>query len=154
MKAITFLILLLLLNFQTIVIANGELPRSVVFKQRAEEEKPKVKAIPGMRQKNIGIGLTAAGLGLIAIEGILMATSNWQKVTTSYGTTYGTRDMKGAIGQLLIVPGIGLTIPGGLVWGAGKRKIKRYRKNLLENKDKIIAPKPIAPDAIPIQERY
>jgi hypothetical protein len=141
----------LLVNFQ--IRATDGFQRSVVFKNYIADETPKIKAIPGMRQRNVGIGLTSAGLGLLGVGAILMATSNWQKIQTSAGTTYGTRDIRGALGMLLCVPGIGLTIPGGIIWGLGGKKIKKYRKGLLENREKII-PKQVAPDAIPIQERY
>ena len=139
------------MNFQ--LKAASEFPRSVVFKYHTVDETPKIKAIPGIRQRNVGIGLTSAGLGLLGVGAILMATSNWQKIQTSAGTTYGTRDVRGALGMLMCVPGIGLTIPGGIIWGLGEKKIKKYRKGLLNNRDKII-PKQVAPDAIPIQERY
>jgi hypothetical protein len=139
-------------NFQ--LKATSEFPQSIVLKYLAVDEIPKIKAIPGMRQRSVGIGLTSTGLGLLGgVGAILMATSNWQKVQTSAGTTYGTRDVKCALGMLLCVPGIGLTIPGGIIWGLGEKKIKKYRKGLLDNREKII-PKQVAPDAIPIQERY
>ena len=51
------------MNFQ--LKATSEFPQSIVLKYLAVDEIPKIKAIPGMRQRSVGIGLTSTGLGLL-----------------------------------------------------------------------------------------
>ena len=53
----------LFVNFQ--LKATSEFPQSIVLKYLAVDEIPKIKAVPGMRQRSVGIGLTSTGLGLL-----------------------------------------------------------------------------------------
>lgn len=156
MKSILVSFLIITMQLPALVLASGEKPRSVVFRVYSEDKKPELKTIPGMKQKTVGIALTSAGLGLLGVGAILMASSKWQKIQTASGTSLNTNDPQGAIGMLMLLPGVGLTIPGGIVWGAGARKIKRYRNGTLQKRETVIPKKPATadPEAIPKQERY
>jgi hypothetical protein len=91
-----------------------------------------VPRVPGKRQRNVGIGLFAVGIGFLAaaLPMILTADSySYQFYQSSNGQSYSQGDLKGALGVIMVVPGLALTITGAAIWGTGNRKMKRFAKS-------------------------
>lgn len=158
MHSCSHVVLFLLINIlllSSTVRAGENVYHSVVFKSLSQKiETPiHMAPIPGARMKRVGMGMTIAGVTCLGIGAALIGTANWQRVNTAAGPSFATRDIKGALGVLLCLPGIGLTIPGGIVWGLGERKIKRYRENISKQVAPIILEKKDS-DKIPVQERF
>lgn len=77
--------------------------------------------------RNVGRTLTIAG-GAMLIGGIVIF-NNADKTIYTYQTsagTYNESDPKAALGALMIVGGIGMTVPGIILWSKGSRKFNRY----------------------------
>jgi hypothetical protein len=88
--------------------------------------------MPGERMKKVGRTLTLLG-GAMILGGISVYSSADKEVrtvtyTTSSGATYTQDEMdpKAALGILMIVGGVGMTVPGVLVWTKGVKKYNRY----------------------------
>lgn len=78
-----------------------------------------------VRKKNIGIGLTVAGIGMLATGIALYATAPKQTGYNQYGQSTQYTTLGGVIGVLMIPASLGLTIPGAVLWGKYARKIHR-----------------------------
>jgi len=135
--------------------AGEGIHHSVVFKTITQKAETPVytPVLPGAKMKKAGMGMTIAGAACLGIGAALIGTAKWQTVNTASGPSIGTRDIKGAIGVLLCLPGIGLTIPGAIVWSKGERKLKRYRENIGKQITPVILEKNDS-EKIPIQERF
>ena len=78
----------------------------------------------------VGKTLTIAG-GVLLVGGIaLVSTADalYYNSTTSNGTTTESGDIKGGIGVLLIAGGVGMIVPGVIIWTKSKKKYNRYLK--------------------------
>ncbi|MBS1622516.1 MAG: hypothetical protein JST83_00680 [Bacteroidetes bacterium] len=78
-----------------------------------------------IRKKNTGIGLTVAGIGVLATGIALYATAPKQTRYNQYGQAGQYTTVAGVIGVLMIPASLGLTIPGAVLWGKYARKIHR-----------------------------
>jgi hypothetical protein len=86
---------------------------------------------PGMRKTKIGRGMTIGG-GVLLVTGLALASTadsySYSYTTSSNGTTTESGDIKGAIGVLFIAGGVGLTIPGIIIWSKGAKRLKEYKE--------------------------
>jgi hypothetical protein len=86
---------------------------------------------PGQRMIRVGKGLTIGG-GVLLVGGIiLMATADEIYYTQTTGP-YGTEeegDPQGALGLVMAIGGVGMIIPGAIVWSKGKKKYNAYKAN-------------------------
>lgn len=84
--------------------------------------------IPGMRMRNAGRTLTICG-GALFIGGVIMMNNADELYYTTTHTQNGTiseGDPKGALGVLMTVGGIGMVVPGIILWSKGQKKYNRY----------------------------
>jgi hypothetical protein len=82
----------------------------------------------GLRMRNTGRALTLCG-GALAIGGILMMNSADELYYTTTSGPSGVveeGDPKGALGVLMTVAGVGMTVPGIIFWSKGQKKYNRY----------------------------
>ena len=83
---------------------------------------------PGLRRKNIGTAMTIGGAVLV-VGGIAMVSSAdalYYNYSTGSNGTYDEGDPKGALGILMITGGVGLIIPGLILWSKGGKRYKQY----------------------------
>jgi hypothetical protein len=147
-KSISILLLVLILFEPSTLMAGDGNVTSVVFRQYNYQETPIYNhSVPGLKMRKVGMGLTIAG-GACLITGIALFAS---AITTSRPNSQ--TNFQGAIGLLFCLPGVGLTIPGGIVWGVGERKLRNYRNNMSRQVTPIILEKNDS-ETIPSQERY
>jgi hypothetical protein len=93
-----------------------------------QREMYRIPQAPGERMMKVGQVLTAFG-AISVISGILVynnADPNYYTHGT-YGNTYG-EDPHIAGGQLLVGAGIGLIVPGVMVWIHGASKFRKYEE--------------------------
>lgn len=81
-----------------------------------------------IRKKNLGIGLTVAGVGMMATGIALYATAPKQTRYNQYGQATQYTTVAGVIGALMIPASLGLTIPGAVLWGRYAGKIRRAQR--------------------------
>lgn len=85
---------------------------------------------PGQRMIRVGKTLTFTGIILVAGGVILMSTADalyYRASTSSYGGSQEEGDIKGALGVALTTGGVGMIIPGAIVWSKGKKKYAAYQ---------------------------
>ena len=88
---------------------------------------------PGMHQKKIGTTLTVCGGVVLVIGTVLAATADsysYNYSTNSNGQVQESGDAKGAIGVVLIAAGIGMTIPGVIIWSKGVKRLNNYKQTV------------------------
>lgn len=84
---------------------------------------------PGMHKIRIGRGMTIGG-GVLLVSGIALAAtadSYSYSSTTTNGQTTESGDLKGAVGVVFIAAGVGLTIPGIIIWSKGRKRLEAYK---------------------------
>jgi cytochrome b subunit of formate dehydrogenase len=87
----------------------------------------KITYPPGFKMRNAGRTMTFAGAALL-ISGIIVydqADKTIYTVQTSQGT-YDEIDPKVALGVFMVMSGVGLTVPGIIMWSRGASKFNRY----------------------------
>lgn len=139
MRALSLLILLALTACQslhaqdTMPYPSQGRPHSVI---RSDKEDGAITGFGGhsthynvpdkfIRKKNTGIGLTVAGVGMLATGIALYATAPKTTGYNQYGQTTQYTTVSGVIGVLMIPASLGLTIPGAVLWGRYARKIHK-----------------------------
>lgn len=135
MKATLFVILLLATSMpawaqfnQPVVAINNERVVSPLIMNPAGEGAYKVYMPPGLRMRNAGRTLTIIG-GAMLVGGAIVfgsADETYYSYNSYNGTTYEEGDPKAAIGILMMAGGLGMTIPGVILWTKGAKKYKRY----------------------------
>ncbi|MFD1000992.1 hypothetical protein ACFQ21_16820 [Ohtaekwangia kribbensis] len=135
MKATLFVILLLTTSMpawaqfnQSVVAVNDERVVSPLIMNPAGEGAYKVYMPPGLRMRNAGRTLTIIG-GAMLVGGVIVfgsADETYYSYNSYNGTTYEEGDPKAAIGILMMAGGLGMTIPGVILWTKGAKKYKRY----------------------------
>ncbi|HEY9045435.1 MAG TPA: hypothetical protein VIN08_06045 [Ohtaekwangia sp.] len=88
----------------------------------------KVFMPPGLRMRNAGRTLTILG-GAMLIGGVIVFSSadeTYYTTTTTNNGTYEEGDPKAALGIVMIAGGLGMSIPGVILWTKGAKKYKRY----------------------------
>lgn len=94
----------------------------------AGEGEYKVYMPPGLRMRNAGRTLTILG-GAMLVGGAIVfgsAEETYYSYGSSNGSTYEEGDPKAAVGVLMMVGGLGMTMPGVILWTKGAKKYKRY----------------------------
>jgi len=83
---------------------------------------------PGYRTRNTGRVLTGIGGALLLTGVICLATADEQyyEYSNVNGQIEETGDPKFVIGVLGIIGGVGMTIPGVILWTKGGRRYSRY----------------------------
>lgn len=138
MKATLFVIVLLATGVpvwaqfnQSIASVNhDERVVSPLIVTPAGEGTYKVYMPPGLRMRNAGRTLTIIG-GAMLVGGVIVfgsAEDTYYSYNSYNGTTYEEGDPKAAIGVLMMAGGLGMTIPGVILWTKGAKKYKRYRE--------------------------
>jgi hypothetical protein len=135
MKATLFVILLLTTSMpawaqfnKSVVAVNDERVVSPLIMNPAGEGAYKVYMPPGLRMRNAGRTLTIIG-GAMLVGGVIVfgsADETYYSYNSYNGTTYEEGDPKAAIGILMMAGGLGMTIPGVILWTKGAKKYKRY----------------------------
>jgi hypothetical protein len=85
---------------------------------------------PGMYKIKMGRGMVIGG-SVLLVSGIALAAtadSYSYSYTNTNGQTTESGDAKGAIGVIFIAAGVGLTIPGAIIWSKGAKRLKRYKE--------------------------
>lgn len=86
---------------------------------------------PGERMKKTGIGLTIPGVALTGLGVWMMSTASalyYSSTTNQYGQTVEEGDPKGGFGVLVTALGVGMSVPGVILWTIGGSKLKRYKE--------------------------
>lgn len=81
------------------------------------------KPLPGFRQRNAGRALTIGGLALIT--GGLIVMNSGAPRSTHPNVTGQEPSMNEPLGFMMITGGIGMSIPGVILWKKGSRKYRR-----------------------------
>lgn len=84
---------------------------------------------PGLRMRGAGMIMTICGGGLIVAGAIIAANADpnsGQTYVNSNGSTYTDGEVDQAMGVLGIAAGVGLTVPGVILWTKGNKKYQRY----------------------------
>jgi hypothetical protein len=84
--------------------------------------------LPGQRMRNAGRTLTLCGSAMF-LGGVILMNNADALYYTSTQTQYGTvneGDPKGALGVLMTVGGVGMVIPGIILWSKGHKKYNRF----------------------------
>lgn len=129
MKRLIVLVILLssgLVVAQEYTFTSGE-NSSRYLVQKSQTGFSTVK-LPGQRMRNAGRALTICG-GALAIGGIIMMNNADELYYTSTQSQYGTvneGDPKGALGVLMTIGGVGMIVPGVILWSKGQKKYNRY----------------------------
>lgn len=84
---------------------------------------------PGQRMIRVGKFLTIGGAVLLVGGVALMATADelYYRSTTTNGNTQTEGDIKGGLGVVMTVAGVGMIIPGAIVWSKGRKKYAEYK---------------------------
>ena len=135
MKATLFVILLLATSMpawaqfnQPVVAINNEHVVSPLIMNPAGEGAYKVYMLPGLRMRRAGRILTIIG-GANLIGGFILLNSVDHVTYTTYdsnGTAYVEMDGQAALGRVMMAGGLGMTIPGVILWKKGDKRYKRY----------------------------
>jgi len=139
MKALLFMLAIALVSvpamaqynpsFASLQKSENTITSPVVIKPMGEGTY-KVFMPPGLRMRNAGRTLTILGSAML-IGGIIVLSSAdemyYNSTTTSSGT-YEEGDPKAALGILMIAGGVGMTVPGVILWTKGAKKYKRYQE--------------------------
>ncbi|NJM25659.1 MAG: hypothetical protein HC859_09380 [Bacteroidia bacterium] len=83
---------------------------------------------PGYRQRNTGRALTIMG-GVMLVTGVVLvstADATYYNTTVTSSGTYEEGDPKGGFGTLMMAGGLGMTIPGIILWSKGSKRYNRY----------------------------
>lgn len=78
-----------------------------------------------IKKRNVGIGLAVAGVSMVGIGAVLYTALPKQSITTSGGLQYLTPSPSSIAGVLMMLAGVGITIPGAIIWGRNAAKIHR-----------------------------
>jgi uncharacterized membrane protein YidH (DUF202 family) len=83
-----------------------------------------------VKRRNLGIAFTAGGIGLIAGGAILAALAPRETVGNGYGGMMQSPGIGTLAGVVMIIGGVGLTIPGAILWSKYAGKIRRAQQEL------------------------
>jgi hypothetical protein len=78
-----------------------------------------------IKKRNIGIGLTVAGVCTIGVGAAIFATTPRQSTSSSGGYQLVTPSAGSIAGVLMMIVGTGITIPGVALWGSFSHKIHK-----------------------------
>ena len=84
---------------------------------------------PGLRMRKVGTILTICGGGMLIAGAIIYSNADpnsGQIHTNSNGTMYTDGELQQELGILCAGAGVGLTIPGIILWTKGTKKYNRY----------------------------
>jgi hypothetical protein len=108
-----------MLNSSSFVADDLSLSNSTIIK--LNEPRPR-----GLRQRNIGRALTIGGIGL-GFAGVLVFTDARKGSVIANGqVTQEPETAKMLAGIYLIEGGLGMAIPGIILWKKGQKKYNRY----------------------------
>ncbi|HOX83755.1 MAG TPA: hypothetical protein PLJ60_08910 [Chryseolinea sp.] len=113
------------------VASNTTSEVSPVFLKNNHLKNYEIGNPPGLKKRNTGRTLTILGGGLL-IGGIAVFSSADEKYyssTTTNGNTQTEGDPKAGLGILMIAGGIGMTIPGIILWTKGEKQYKQHLQN-------------------------
>lgn len=106
-----------------------EMMSPVVMKPIALRPVYQVSRPPGQRQRTAGMIMTICG-GAMIVGGLVIAgtadPNSGQMYQNSNGTYYTDGEAQQAVGVLGVIGGIGLTVPGIILWTKGAKKYNRY----------------------------
>jgi hypothetical protein len=131
MKYFAVLLALMLVSFashaQSLTARNYQIAglnslRSILAENRILlDERP-----PGLRQRNIGRTMAIGGI-ILGFAGVLVSSdARSGRVIAQGSVTQTPEENKMMIGVLMIEGGIGLLIPGVIIWKKGHKKYSRY----------------------------
>ena len=78
-----------------------------------------------IKKRNIGIGLTIAGVCMVGVGAAIFATTPRQSSSSSGGYQLVTPSAGSIAGVLMMIAGAGITIPGVALWGSFSHKIHK-----------------------------
>lgn len=85
--------------------------------------------LPGQHGIRKGKTLTIIG-GILLVGGVVLVSSAdalYYNSTTTNGTTTESGDIKGGLGVIMIAGGVGMIIPGIIIWSKNKRRYEQYK---------------------------
>jgi hypothetical protein len=88
----------------------------------------RIPLAPGLRMRKVGQTMTVIG-GILFVGGIVVvsqADANTYSYQSNNGYTQEEGDPKFALGVVMITHGIGLTVPGIILWNKGAKKFNRW----------------------------
>ncbi|MBL0741242.1 hypothetical protein [Chryseolinea lacunae] len=110
---------------------TGMISPVVLMKPTAMRPLYQVSRPPGQRMRTAGTIMTLCGSAMI-IGGLVIAgtadPNSGQTYQNSNGTYYTDGEMQEAVGVLGVIGGIGLTVPGIILWTKGAKKYNRYKE--------------------------
>jgi hypothetical protein len=83
-----------------------------------------------IKKRNVGIGLTIAGISMVGVGAVLYTALPRQTVTNSGGQLYLTPSAGSIAGVLMMLAGTGITIHGAIIWGRNAHKIHKAEQDL------------------------
>lgn len=81
-----------------------------------------------VKMRNIGIGLTIGGVVLLTAGAVVVAKAPMDNQPNGYGGTTTLPSLGTIAGAVMIVAGVGLSIPGAALWGSNAAKMKKAQK--------------------------
>jgi hypothetical protein len=111
-------------QFNSTIVYSDQQATSLVFVPSPIKSRP----VPGIRMKNVGTALTVSGVFLLITGVAILSSVKTSPVTPSPNGTQQQQpgsDPKLLLGSTLAVGGIGLAIPGIILWAKGSKKYNR-----------------------------
>ena len=102
---------------------------SPIVQKKAQRIAYEATTPPGLRMRKVGMIMTMCGGGMILAGAIIYSNAdpNAGAVHTSTnGTMYTDGEVQQELGLLCVGAGIGLTVPGVILWTKGTKKFNRY----------------------------
>ena len=132
MKKITGIVALLLV-FHTSIFAGPGPEKTIAVRPLLKISKIQTEIpdnAPGMHKIKIGRGMTISGSVLLVSGIALAATADayYYNYSSTNGQTTESGDLKGGVGVILIAAGVGLTVPGVIIWSKGAKRLKQYKE--------------------------
>lgn len=131
MKNITILLILVVCSFSAKAQIASRVHR-VAYEQDAvsfhalNQAKYREARPTGLRQRNVGRTLTIGGLAL-GFAGVMVYSDARKGRTINNGqVTQSPEDYKATLGILMVEGGLGMFIPGVILWKKGQKKYNRW----------------------------
>lgn len=128
------------MSAESVALLQTSVNQSPLIINGVQRQHYKIPRLPGERMIKVGRTLTIIG-SVVAIGGVIMYSQrdpDYYRQTYQGGTYYDVdTDPKAILGQALFGLGVGMIVPGVLVWTRG---VKTHRRYLEKNSQSLYIP--------------